>query len=286
VQVDGSEFAEKDTVRKNFIGSFLALFPESLGAKSLEDFDFRHIKEHIERTKELRAARTAEEKKIEKEAQLTTEANYRFALFNGNLERVGNSGMEAPGIFRGRGEHPHAGKLKSRIVPEFVTLNLGQNAPIPICHVPGHAWKSVIEKRDATWLASFRDERSTFLMGKYVQLAAESSVKGSSDMLKYEKARRLKNSIGRIRENYYKQMNSNDRLDNQIGVCTYLIDKLALRVGNEKGEDEADTVGCCSLRCEHIRFDGDDLITLDFLGKDSMRYLNTIKVDPIVYKLL
>ena len=37
-------------------------------------------------------------------------------------------------------------------------------------------------------------------------------------------------------------MNSSDRLDNQIGVCTYLIDRLALRVGNEKGEDEADTV--------------------------------------------
>jgi len=53
------------------------------------------------------------------------ETSYRFALFNGNLERVGNSGMEAPGIFRGRGEHPHAGKLKSRIVPEFVTINLG-----------------------------------------------------------------------------------------------------------------------------------------------------------------
>ena len=105
-------------------------------------------------------------------------------------------------------------------------------------------------------------------------------------MAKYEKARRLKNSIGRIRDNYYKQMNSNDRLDNQIGVCTYLIDRLALRVGNEKGEDEADTVGCCSLRCEHIRFDGDNLITLDFLGKDSMRYLNTIKVEPIVYTLL
>lgn len=81
-------------------------------------------------------------------------------------------------------------------------------------------------------------------------------------------------------------MNSNDRLDNQIGVCTYLIDKLALRVGNEKGEDEADTVGCCSLRCEHIRFDGDNNITLDFLGKDSMRYLNTIEVEPKVYELL
>jgi len=62
----------------------------------------------------------------------------------------------------------------------------------------------VIEKRDGTWLASFRDDRSTFLMGKYVQLAADSSVKGTSDMQKYEKARRLKNSIDRIRENYHK----------------------------------------------------------------------------------
>ena len=81
-------------------------------------------------------------------------------------------------------------------------------------------------------------------------------------------------------------MQSTDLIDNQLGVCTYLIDKLALRVGNEKGEDEADTVGCCSLRVEHIRFEDDDQITLDFLGKDSMRYFNTIKVIPIVHQLL
>ncbi len=76
-----------------------------------------------------------------------------------------------------------------------------------------------------------------------------------------------------------KKMQSDDLTDNQLGVCTYLIDKLALRVGNEKGEDEADTVGCCSLRVEHIRFEVDYQITLDFLGKDSMRYFNTISVD-------
>ena len=194
--------------------------------------------------------------------------------------------MEAPGIFRGRGEHPHAGKLKNRIVPEYVTINIGQDAPIPACNLPGHSWKSVIANPEGTWLASFRDERSSFLMGKYVQLAAESSVKGNSDMLKYEKARRLCSSIDRIRETYMKQMKANDRMDNQIGVCTYLIDKLALRVGNEKGEDEADTVGCCSLRCEHVRFEGDNKVTFDFLGKDSMRYLNTVAVDPLVYTLL
>ena len=39
----------------------------------------------------------------------------------------------------------------------------------------------------------------------------------------------------------------------QRSVALYFIDKLALRAGNEKDEDQADTVGCCSLRVEHIK---------------------------------
>ncbi len=36
-------------------------------------------------------------------------------------------------------------------------------------------------------------------------------------------------------------------------MCRYLIDKLALRAGGEKDTDEeADTVGCCNLRVEHV----------------------------------
>jgi len=45
-----------------------------------------------------------------------------------------------------------------------------------------------------------------------------------------------------------------------------------LRVGNEKSEDEADTVGCCSLRVEHINMKEGFIVEFDFLGKDSMRY--------------
>ena len=73
-------------------------------------------------------------------------------------------------------------------------------------------------------------------------------------------------------------MRSQDVIDKQLGVCTYLIDKLALRVGNEKGEDEADTVGCCSLKVKNIQIEENNQITLDFLGKDSIRYLNTVDV--------
>ena len=66
--VEGSEFAEKEKVKQNFIGAFLALFPKELEVKSLDDFDFRHIKERVERSRELRNARTTEEKRIEKDA--------------------------------------------------------------------------------------------------------------------------------------------------------------------------------------------------------------------------
>ena len=34
----------------------------------------------------------------------------------------------------------------------------------------------------------------------------------------------------------------------QMGCALYFIDQLALRAGHEKDEDEADTVGCCTLK--------------------------------------
>ena len=64
----------------------------------------------------------------------------------------------------------------------------------------------------------------------------------------------------------------------------YFIDKLALRAGNEKGDDEADTVGCCSLRYEHVTCEAPNHLVFDFLGKDSIRYYNRVKVDDQVFK--
>ena len=81
----------------------------------------------------------------------------------------------------------------------------------------------------------------------------------------------------------------------QLGTAMWVIDVLALRVGGEKGEDEADTVGCCSLRREHLTFNADAEtyeIELEFLGKDSMQYKQNInfgqygEVGKLVYRCL
>lgn len=54
-------------------------------------------------------------------------------------------------------------------------------------------------------------------------------------------------------------------------------------------DEEADTVGCCSLRVEHMKFDpnsegGDNKeIELEFLGKDSMLFKQTIDFGQDLY---
>eukprot|EP01043_Picozoa_sp_COSAG02_P120211 COSAG02_NODE_56951_length_283_cov_0.402174_1_plen_76_part_10 len=76
----------------------------------------------------------------------------------------------------------------------------------------------------------------------------------------------MKDHIGRIREWYEKKLLSKNVADVQMAVAVFLIDRLALRVGGEKNTDEeADTVGCCSLRVEHVSLAEPDLLTLDFL---------------------
>jgi DNA topoisomerase-1 len=147
-------------------------------------------------------------------------------------------------------------------------------------------------------------------------------------MAKFEKARELAKHIDKIRAEYTNGLGSADVRIAQLATALYLIDRLALRVGNEKDTDEeADTVGsanqhasskfnyflfifllslinlcdatfeltnatdvlhfhfsCCSLRVEHVKCLGENnQIELDFMGKDSIRYTNTITVPAAVY---
>jgi DNA topoisomerase I len=76
-----------------------------------------------------------------------------------------------------------------------------------------------------------------------------------------------------------KELKSDVMADRQCATAMYLIDMFALRVGNEKDTDnEAETVGCCSLKFEHITLREPDRVIFDFLGKDSIRFDNEFPV--------
>lgn len=123
-------------------------------------------------------------------------------------------------------------------------------------------------------------------------LNAASRLKGEKDWQKYETARKLYKCVDSIREGYRNDWKSKEMRIRQRAVALYFIDKLALRAGNEKDEGEtADTVGCCSLRVEHLKLhetydDQEFVVEFDFLGKDSIRYYNRVPVEKRVFKNL
>jgi len=203
---------------------------------------------------------------------------------NGQVQRVVNSRIEGPSIFLGRGPHPLSGRLKGRILPEDVTINCTKDkVPEP---PEGHRWGGVQHNHKVSWLACWRDP-----MGRlcYMTLHPTSSLAAAKERTKFNKARNLGRNLAMIRRKYEADLQDKEMRVRQRAVALYFIDRLALRTGNKKGRCEADTVGCCSLRVEHLQLateDGEPVVKFDFPGKDSIRYTNTVVVDPRVHRNL
>lgn len=273
---------------KNFFADFKATLDKKHVIKDFDKCDFGPIRRHLQEQKMVRNAITDDQKKANKEDRNQVLFKYGYSIVDGHLEKVGNYNMEPPGAFRGRGEHPKMGKLKSRVNPEQVALNLSECAPVPRCPVPGHAWGDLRHDPQVQWLAQWKENINNQV--KYMQLAAQSSFKGKSDRSKYSKAAVLCEKVIHVRAATRKSLKSKDLEERQLATAVWVIDRLALRVGGEKDTDEeADTVGCCSLRVEHMQFDPNDEggdnkeIELKFLGKDSMLYQQTIDFGAALY---
>ncbi|KAG8431584.1 hypothetical protein GDO86_018106 [Hymenochirus boettgeri] len=298
-----------DDVNFYYDGKPMKLSPE---AEEVATF-FAKMLDHEYTTKEVfqknffadwKPQMTSEERKLIKHTcisvilrdaqKLKEEANkiqeeYGFCTLDGHREKIGNFKTEPPGLFRGRGDHPKMGMLKMRIMPEDVIINCSKESKAPEPPA-GHKWKEVRCDNTVTWLASWTENIQNSI--KYIMLNPSSKLKGEKDWQKYETARRLKSVVGEIRAQYRQDWKSREMKKRQRAVAMYFIDKLALRAGNEKEEGEtADTVGCCSLRVEHIQLhpelDGQQyVVEFDFLGKDSIRYYNKVPVEKEVFKNL
>ncbi|KAI1178700.1 eukaryotic DNA topoisomerase I [Nemania sp. FL0916] len=285
---------ENPVFQKNFFNDFKDILKRTGGAKDrqgnkvdIKEFsklDFQQIFEYYQGKSESKKARSKEEKAAEKAEKDRIEAPFMYCKWDGRKEKVGNFRVEPPGLFRGRGEHPKTGRVKLRVMPEQVTINIGKEAQVP--RPPeGHKWKAVQHDNKATWLATWQENINGAY--KYVMLGAQSTVKGQADLKKFEKARELKKHITKIRKDYERDLKAESMADRQRATAVYLIDRFALRAGNEKdAENEAETVGCCSLKFEHVTLREPNTVIFDFLGKDSIRFYDEVTVDRQVFKNL
>ncbi|HXQ93427.1 MAG TPA: DNA topoisomerase I [Nitrososphaerales archaeon] len=263
----GTPYVEDSDFQTNFLSDFLKLFPEKFKGAKISDIVFPTLPKKIELTKEQRKALAAERKK----KRLELKEKFGFATVDGVKTEIANWVVEPPGLFMGRGQHPMRGRWKPGIQEEDITLNLDKTAAIPV-----GKWK-IINAPDCMWIACWTDKLSEKV--KYVWLHDSSSIRQARDKSKYDKARVLEKGIDRVRSFISKSMSSKDPKIRRISTACYLIDKLAMRVGDEKDEDEADTVGASTLRVEHLKF-RENAVDFDFFGKDYVRWQKTLEIDP------
>jgi len=269
------KYIEDPTFQKNFVSDFSKAFNGKFKNLQYVDVDFSIPYKLVDKEKEEKELLTKEDKKAlaikRKEIREEMKAKYGKAIIDGKEVEVGNYMAEPPGIFMGRGDHPMRGRYKPRATAKDVTLNLGKEAKIP----KGN-WGKIVHDRDSMWIASWMDILTQ--KRKYVWLADTAGIKQERDQAKYDKARNLSKEIESVKTQIVKDMQNKEQKTKRIATACYLIYRTAMRVGDEKDPDEADTVGATTLRKEHVKLTENE-IQFDFLGKDSVRWKETIPAE-------
>jgi len=265
-------YVQDKVFQKNFLADFANTFGSKYKKLELEDVDFKNAFKVVDKEKDAKELLTKEEKKAlaAKRKELREEMKEKFGKgkMDGNEVEIANYMAEPPGIFIGRGEHPLRGKWKPKVTSKDVTLNLGKEAKIP-----KGDWGKIVHDQDSMWMASWTDYLTQ--KRKYVWLADTAGIKQDRDKAKYDKAKKLAQEIETVKTKIVKDMESKDAKIRRISTVCWLIYRTAMRVGDEKDPDEADTVGATTLRKEHVELTS-DAIKFDFLGKDSVRWQETV----------
>ncbi|MHA1557307.1 MAG: hypothetical protein ACTSPM_10285 [Candidatus Heimdallarchaeota archaeon] len=283
-----------------FCKNFFADFSIKLGHRNLtdEDIDFSEVIEYIETERAKRESLTKEQKKQKREerkvVRLKLKEYYGTAYLDGMKVDIGAWTAEPSSIFMGRGEHPMRGKWKEGPSSKDIILNLNK-IPEPMNEEDWkdidwrpkpfnkEDWKEIVWESECLWVAKWEDKLSQ--RTKYVWLSDNTPLKQDREIEKFNKAKKISKHLEKIRSEIVNGIKSDNPRTRKIALACYIIDQLILRVGDEKDEDEADTVGATTLRPEHITIEGEN-VNFNFLGKDSVEWNKDTTFPPYVIKEL
>ena len=276
----GTPYVEDKVFAKNFHKDF----SEKLGIKVKPgDVNFQEIVNLIQQEREHKNNLPKEEKKRlaaqRKEIREANKEKYGYAYVDGEKMELANYVAEPSSIFMGRGEHPMRGSWKEGPSKEDIILNLSPDAPRP-----EGEWNEITWEPEAIWIARWQDKLSGKI--KYVWFSDSCSFKQQKEIEKFDKAVEFRKQLPKVKRHILKNLDSEEMKRRKIATVCYLIDKLKIRVGDEKDPDEADTVGASTLRKEHIEINGNGTVSFNFLGKDSIPHIFTTKLPENVIRNL
>jgi len=254
-----------------FCKNFFEDFSTALGHENLtdEDIDFSEVIDYIEKERARRESLTKEEKKAQREQRKVVREElkgiYGSAMLDEVPVEISNWTAEPSSIFMGRGEHPLRGKWKQGPSKEDIILNHSNPDELE----DKEEWKVVVWESECLWVAKWTDKLSG--KTKYVWLSDNTPIKQDREIEKFENSKRVGENLKKIRAQTNQALKSENKRLRKVALACYIIDHLILRVGDEKDEDEADTIGATTLRPEHITITGNQ-VRFKFLGKDSVEW--------------
>lgn len=258
-----------------------ALKEETEEFKSLEKEIIKFNDEFKENKKEYNKIH---KKEIDSEKELFKE-QYGYAKVNG--EKIGVSipmtETSNPLIVRGEDERMWCWKLHTPI--SKVTVNCIDSNEVK--NKIKEMGFQVVSKKDVDWIFSYKIDligaKNYPSINKSSRLCANSENQIENVKEKYEHSFQLIQKFKDFDSLIDEYLNSENKHKKEIALAIFLIKNYAIRVGNERNEWQADTVGITTLRKEHIKIDNNKLI-LDFLAKDSIPYHKEDVIDERIAK--
>lgn len=283
----GEDYRKDKVFQKNFASTFLLQVPKDFPKNFPDGYEscIKSMQEENERIKEeKKKANTKEARELKKAENEKLKEKYGWAIIDGKKQPIGGFILEPEGIFIGRGKSPLRGMWKWEILPEDVTINfIGDKSKIP--QPPeGHNWKDVVENHNAftTVYYDIRIGNDYVTLHKKFNFGAVSDIKQNSDIEKYRKAQELSKNWSKME----KWIEDGIKKDNEAALISWLILRTGIRVGVARSEVfENGVVGASSLLVKNIELKGNN-IKLDFVGKDSVRYVNTFEVPDFVAAMI
>lgn len=199
-----------------------------------------------------------------------------FDVERGNLRVVLPDGEEihetlgtcdcVPSIFVGRDpSHPKRGTCKRGVQPSDITLNMTHTF---LNQAKLRGFRKFVQNKNVRWVACWTDPLTHDT--KYLNFSNHLRLE------KFDKARLLKKRLNVLREKQKQDIQKTSETRRQLALAVYLLEHLCIRIGNEKDvSNEADTVGCCTLKAYSnifIKNVTQKRICLTFLGKDSVPF--------------
>lgn len=182
---------------------------------------------------------------------------------------IPNVYLESPCVFLGN--HPLRGTCKMGVHKKNVVINISPEYE-PLLIKKG--FTQFVYKPENKWFVCWKDKITK--ERKYLFLPNL-----SEDVEKFEHARALKKKLPKIRKENMKLVSEQNIKRIQLGIVSFFIEHLCIRVGHEK---EYDTIGACTMTTKNVHLLPNLKVRITFIGKDGIPFDKLITIHNDYYK--